>query len=99
MYTKDQARDLVQREIATHPPAFAGDDWIIIDDATQEFSRGWVFTWTSRLWAETNSFEYAIAGNAPLLVDRETGEVHVTGTAHPVQRYIDAYVTSGSTRV
>lgn len=99
MITKDEARARVARTIERHPPATPGDEWIILDGATREFQRGWVFSYTSRLWHETRSFEYAVAGNAPLLVDRETGEVHVTGTAFPVETYIEAYLRTGSTRV
>jgi hypothetical protein len=33
----------------------------------------------------------ALAGNAPYIVNRHTGEVIVTGTAWPTQKYIDDY--------
>jgi hypothetical protein len=98
MITKEQARDKVTAKIATYGRASTGDEWIILDDHTIERSFGWIFFYTSRLWHETGRLEYAVAGNAPLLVDRVTGELHETGTAHPIETYIRAYEQTGSTR-
>jgi hypothetical protein len=35
--------------------------------------------------------QWALGGNAPLIFDRRTGELHVTGTAHPIEHYIDEF--------
>lgn len=54
-----------------------------------------MFFYTSRLWKETGEFKYAIAGNAPLLVERETGKILVLGTAMAAEKYLEAYERTG----
>jgi hypothetical protein len=57
----------------------------------EEYDVGWVFFYDSRRHQQTRAFEDALAGNAPILVDRSDGSVHVTGTALPVDQYIERY--------
>ena len=57
-----------------------------------EFPVGWVFCWDSRRHQETQDFHDALAGNAPVLVDRRDGSVHFTGTARPIEEYIERYL-------
>lgn len=57
-----------------------------------EFPVGWVFYWDSRRHQESGHFSDALAGNAPVLVDRTDGSVHWTGTARPVEEYVERYV-------
>ena len=38
-----------------------------------------------------------VAGNAPLIVDRRDGSLHVTGTAYPTRDYIESYERVGRT--
>jgi hypothetical protein len=52
---------------------------------------GWVFFYTSERYLKTGDFRYAVAGNAPYIVNRHTGEVRVTGTAYSIEHYIDEY--------
>ena len=52
-------------------------------DKTIEKSWGWVFFYD--IPNET------IAGNAPILVDRESGHLYSTGTAEPIESYISLY--------
>ena len=51
----------------------AGDDdaLVILEEKTIERSWGWVFFYTSRLWQQTGELRYALAGNAPVFVERE----------------------------
>jgi len=64
------------------------DEVVIVEKSTIERAWGWVFFYTSRKWMETGSVEYAIAGNAPLIVVKATGRIVVTGTALPIAHYI-----------
>jgi hypothetical protein len=64
---------------------------MIFDEHTIEKPYGWIFFYTSRLWFETGDIRYAVAGNAPFLVDRETGAIHVFGTARRTEAYIAQY--------
>lgn len=69
----------------------------LIEDETIEESFGWVFFYNSKEFLETGDFSYALIGNAPIIVDRLTGIVTQTGTAYPIEYYINQYQTpSGS---
>jgi hypothetical protein len=56
--------------------------WVILSDQTREEDFGWVFFYDSPDPTEL------LAGNAPLVVFRDTGEVRETGTALPTERYL-----------
>lgn len=59
-----------------------------------EFSKGWFFCYQSKEYLETGNFSAQLAGNGPFLIDKETGELHVLGTAKPLEEYLDQYVKS-----
>ena len=87
---------LVIKKVCGPSPNLPEDDEIIIlDDATIEKSWGWVFFQTSKKWHETNDIKYAIAGNAPIIVEKDTGKLFFTGTAYPIEHYIQNYEKSG----
>ena len=64
--------------------------WLVITHV-DEYDVGWVFFYDSIAHQESGEFRDALAGNAPILVDRTDGSVHVTGTARPVAEYIERY--------
>lgn len=68
----------------------------IVDGNTIEGDFGWVFFYDSAKYLESGSISDALAGNAPILIAREDGSVHETGTAHPVEHYIEAYQRCGT---
>lgn len=57
-----------------------------------EFSEGWYFCYQSKEFLETGELSAQLAGNAPFLIDRQSGELHVLGTAKPLESYLDDYV-------
>jgi hypothetical protein len=57
---------------------------VLFDDATLERDFGWVFFYGS-------PHDELLAGNGPFIVDSRDGSVHVTGTAHRVEEYLEAY--------
>jgi hypothetical protein len=63
----------------------------LVVTSTTEYDFGWLFTFGAREYLETGDLRCALAGNAPLIVDRQEGQVYVTGTAHPVDHYLDEY--------
>ena len=80
---------LVASSISTNPDWMEpGDAFMIIDDETIEKDWGWVFFDTSKLWWQTTDFRYAIAGNAPAIVERGSGRLVATGTARSIEHYI-----------
>jgi len=97
MITRTRAMELAYKEIGGFKKALPDDDEIIIlDDGTIEKPWGWVFFYTSRKFHETNDLKYAVAGNSPIIVERESGRVLMTGTAYPIQHYIQNYEQTGS---
>ena len=64
---------------------------LLLDHATTEFELGWVFFYQSEEFVRTGQPSAQFAGNAPLLVNRFSGEVAATGTALPLQHYINQY--------
>jgi hypothetical protein len=63
----------------------------IIQDATIEKPFGWVFFYNSREFLETGDLSFALTGNAPIIVDKFTGLITETGTAYPIEYYIENY--------
>ena len=68
-------------------------DLIIIDDRTVEKPYGWIFFWNSRghhfraqsSSRDVNAARYAFAGGGPIVVVRETGEMHILDSAEPTK--------------
>ena len=69
-------------------------DLVLILDETIEKLYGWVLFYTSEKWLITGDMAYAIAGNAPFLVEKKTGDVVTFGTAHSTEFYIEEYEKS-----
>jgi hypothetical protein len=81
MLTEQGARELVEAFLADTAKKIEGGLLIYPPD---EKPYGWVYSYTSRLYAETGDFRYAIGGNGPIVVERATGKLHTLGTAnHP----------------
>jgi hypothetical protein len=96
MITKEQARELVAKQVCTRPDWLLPDDEIIIlDKETIEKPWGWVFFYGSKKWIETNDIKYAIAGNAPIIVEKQTARLIPTGTAKRAEYYIEKYEKTG----
>jgi hypothetical protein len=64
---------------------------MIREEATEEHDFGWVFFWNTRAYIVDKDFSAALGGNAPLIVSREDGSIHITGTARQTSYYIDEY--------
>jgi len=83
-----RARELVEERIAgfgKHPH----DRWTPVITRVEGFERGWIVYYGA---AEPDAM---LAGNAPFIVDSQTGEVHATGTARPIEEYIANYLRTG----
>lgn len=96
MITKEQARTLVEKKIhAKYLDLPDDDEVIILELETIDKPWGWIFFYTSRKWIETNDDLYALAGNAPILVEKATGKLFETGTAYSIEHYIAQYEKYG----
>lgn len=85
MITYEDARQQAQRLLD------GSDGRAYVITGEQEFAVGWVFFYDSRQHQESGSIMDALGGNAPIFVDRDTGQVRMTGTARPVQDYVAEY--------
>ena len=86
MVSEHEARELAEAEFAKSP--LPGGCVVV---GSEEFDGGWVYYYDSRLHQETGELRHANAGNAPILVDRQDGSVHHTGTGRPLAEYIERY--------
>jgi hypothetical protein len=50
-----------------------------------------VFLYNSAKYIETEDLSYAIAGNAPLIVDKYEGKIYHTGTASSIEHYLELF--------
>lgn len=64
---------------------------LLLDDII-EFEYGWVFFYQSKEYLRTGDIFDALGGNAPIIINKYDGSLHITGTAHPVEKYISDYV-------
>ncbi|WP_113628149.1 YrhB family protein [Pectobacterium peruviense] len=55
------------------------------------FSEGWCFCFQSREYLETGKISALLAGNAPFIIDKDSGEIHSLGTAYPIEKYLQDY--------
>jgi hypothetical protein len=79
--TLAEARETALRYLAEHS---SPDLELALDDAqTVERGRDWVFFYNSRAYLESGSIGDALAGNGPLAVDRENGELRVLPADRP----------------
>ena len=69
-----------------------------IDDETIEKEYGWVFFYQTEKYLRTGNIIDALAGNAPYIVNKYTGELIETGTANPVEEYIAEYESESGYR-
>ncbi|HEU4780061.1 MAG TPA: YrhB domain-containing protein [Steroidobacteraceae bacterium] len=64
-----------------------------------EHDFGWLYFYDSSAHVETGAGSETLAGNAPLIVDRGDGKLYVTGTAHPIEHYLQEYRSGHRTLV
>lgn len=55
---------------------------------------GWIFFYNTEDFLVKGDLSAQLAGNSPLIVDKNTGILHVTGTAEPIESYIDKFKKS-----
>jgi hypothetical protein len=102
MFTREHADQVVARyldehEIATfdfESPLPRHDDrhlqkLVVVKVVEHDF--GWLYFYDSSIHAQTRKLTDAVVGNAPLIVDRVDGKLYITGSAHPLEHYLDEY--------
>lgn len=66
----------------------ANSDVIIVEEHTRETAESWVFIYNTRAFIERGSFEDMLVGNAPLFVDKATGETRFGRTDISVEEQL-----------
>ena len=64
---------------------------VVVKELTLKRAYGWVFFYQTRAFLASRDFRYAAFGNAPILVNRISQEIRITGTALPIESYLAAY--------
>jgi hypothetical protein len=89
MITKEEARAIAERFLFTRYPT--GAPLWFVHEQVLEKPYGWICFYESRKSLETGRDIDRLAGNGPLLIDRETGEVFQMGTCEPMDFYLAQY--------
>ncbi len=55
------------------------------------FSQGWYFCFESQEFLESGDEAARLAGNAPFIIAKDSGEIHSLGTAKPLEEYLQDY--------
>lgn len=90
MITLDMARAIARDHVQS-----MGVNLTLLAKPISSGDYGWVFSYQSKAFLETGHPSVAVAGNAPLLIDREQGHVITLGTAEALGVYLENYVRFG----
>lgn len=70
----------------------SGIELAILEDASIKKEYGTIFHYNTKKYNETrNDDDNTLLGNAPFLVEKETGKVVIFGTSRSEEYYIDEY--------
>lgn len=61
----------------------------VLESRTIEEENLWVFFYNSKEFIETGDLSFSLAGNAPLVILKHSGEILETGTARPLEFYLE----------
>lgn len=90
MITVNAAREIAKRHVQS-----LGEDLTLFEIPITFGDYGWVFSYQSNAFIETNDISDALAGNAPILIDSDQGQIFTLGTAYEVSRYVHMYQRFG----
>jgi len=86
----DDAREIFEREVLASRP-----DCSLVESASREYPRCFIFFYQNKKFIETGRFEDISVGNGPVLISRESGEVFETGSGFSVDHYLKAFDACG----
>jgi hypothetical protein len=73
-----------------------GVSLVVLEKETISKSFGWVFFYNTQQFQLSGDYNDMLFGNAPFIVDRMSGKITETGTAYPVEYYIERYDLNNS---
>lgn len=89
MPTKIEALELVSLQL--QHMSTDDDPFVLIEKSTIERPFGWVFFYNSEKFVNTGISEYRLAGNGPVIVNKDTGLVRFYGSGKPPEEIIKDY--------
>src|SRR5262245_6315932 len=95
--TQSDARRIALDYLKAQEPQ-RGFEVVLLDRYTIERDFGWVCFYDSKRHQESGSIRDAIAGNAPIVVTKADGRIHVTGTGRPIEYYLQRFENYGDGR-
>ncbi len=90
---QEEAQKLVEVELENSKDKYDPIDCVVLEEQTVTRDWGWVFFYQSKAYIESGDSGDMLYGNAPFIVNRASGELVVTGTAWPIEKYIEDYET------
>lgn len=91
MLTFEAAQAMAREYVAQ----FSDDDLVVLYEPIVERDFGWVFGYQCKQFFQSKEISVALAGNAPLLINKHKGTLFVLGTAYPLDFYIQNYERFG----
>jgi hypothetical protein len=90
MITLSKATQLAQSYVQEMAKS-CGISLQLLEDQTIERSFGWAFFYDAVREPGLGDFDTLLAGNAPFIIDKRDGSLHVTGTAFTIEKHLDNY--------
>lgn len=88
---KKMAIDYVNSHQLPESEQLDGNKMILVEDKTIEKDYGWYFFSSASKWLETGKFRYAVAGGAPFLIRKDTGELITFLSSYSIDEIIETY--------
>jgi len=86
-----KAKEMAENYLKAHFGSPVQNPPVILDTETLEFSLGWVFFYQGKIFVESGDILGLYVGNAPIIVNRNSGAVEKTGTAFQIEHYLKEY--------
>ncbi|GGH00633.1 YrhB domain-containing protein [Pedobacter zeae] len=86
--------DLVREELEVYlnkKYKYVDDSLVVLSDDTIDRDQYWVFFYVNKKYLKTNDLSDMIVGNAPIIINKLTGEKYTTGTVYSVEYYMKEY--------
>lgn len=85
MMDKAKASEIAMKRLSGMEPEVGAS---LVLTEVREFEFGWLFFYNSKAYVDSGDISDALAGNAAFLIDSNAGDIHVLGTANPIEFYL-----------
>lgn len=96
MLTFNEALAKAQNKVVELASQIPGNDpLVIVHELIRERDRGWVFPFNTKRFVETRYPLDGLVGYGPIFIDKQTGQMHLLGSAR-IQAWLDTYDRTGA---